>query len=106
MEIIEKLPGSEYDDICSAGVDLVGELKRLLARHGLNECHAFNVLIVAAAGVTADSELSSVDLANGVDSVIHMWHVRNDSDGRVMVFDPTHVPPGHVPADQVLRDPN
>jgi hypothetical protein len=102
VEIIEKMPETEYDTICKAGVDLVAELTRVLKRHGLGSHNGFNVLVVAAAGVAAASELTSDDLANGVDSVLHMWRVQDDAGERVAIFDPAHLRPDFVPME---RDP-
>lgn len=99
MEIIEKMPDDERDTICEAGVDLVAELTNVLKRHGLEGHNAFNVLIVAAAGVAAASELTSHDLADGVDAVRHMWRVQDDRGERVAVFDPTHLRSDHTSHD-------
>lgn len=100
MEIIEKMQDDERDTICEAGVDFVAELTKVLKRHGLESHNAFNVLIVAAAGVAAASELTSNDLADGVDAVIHMWRVQDEQGERVAIFDPTHLRSDHVGQDR------
>ncbi len=97
MEIIEKMPNEEYGAICDAGVELVRELTEVLRRRGIGREHAFNVLVVAAAGVAAVSDLTADDLAAGVDSVIHMWRVKDEGGDRVAVFDPNRIPPS-IPA--------
>jgi hypothetical protein len=88
MEVIDKMPDSQYESICDAGVDLMREMAEVLKRHGLSRDQAVNVLVVAAAGVVAASGLTSSDLAEGIDSVIHMWHVRDVDGERQASFDP------------------
>lgn len=97
MEVIEKMEDSQYEAICDAGVALVQELASVLKRFGLDRDQAFNVLVVAAAGVSAASELTSADLAEGVDSVIHMWRVDEVNGNRQAFFDPAHLRPDYVP---------
>lgn len=91
MEVIEKMEDATAGAICDAGVELVQELASVLRRFGLGPEQAFNVIIVAAAGVSAASELTSLHLAEGVDRVIHMWRVQDVDGGRQAVFDPTHL---------------
>jgi hypothetical protein len=95
MEVIEKMSDEQYDSVCDAGVELVTKLAELLRRHKLTGDQAFNVFVVAAAGVAAASGLTSNDLAEGVDSVIHMWRVREVAGERHAHFDPTQ----HVRTD-------
>lgn len=85
------MPDSQYESICDAGVELVGELQAVLRRHGLTRDQAFSVLVVAAAGVSAASELTSAVLAECVDHVIHMWRIRDVDGDREAFFDPTHM---------------
>jgi hypothetical protein len=106
MEIIEKMEDTKYDAICDAGVELVKELAEVLKRRGLDRCQAFNVLVVAAAGVAAASELTSEDLAEGVDSVIHMWRVHDEGGDRVAIFDPAHLHPDFVAPERDLLASN
>lgn len=91
MEVIEGMSSNEYDTVCSTGAELVDELTELVRRRGLEPQQAFNVLVVAAAGVAAASGLSSEDLARGVDSVGHMWDVHDGPHGRTAIFVPTTV---------------
>ena len=97
MEVIEKMEDSQYEAICDAGVALVQELTSVLKRYGLAREQAFNVLVVAAAGISAASELTSVELAEGVDSVIHMWRIADVNGDRQAIFDPAHLRPDFVP---------
>ncbi len=85
------MPENQYESICDAGVELVRELASVMKRFGLEREQAFNVLVVAAAGVAAASELTSSDLAEAVDSVIHMWRVDDVDGDRQAVFDPPHL---------------
>ena len=89
MEVIEKMSNTQYEAICDAGVELVRELTAVLKRFGLDRDQAFNVLVVAASGITAVSELSSVELADAVDTVIPMWRVQDVDGDRQAIFDPT-----------------
>lgn len=93
MEIIEKMSDSQYESICDAGIDLMAELASILHRRGLSPEQAFNAIVVAASGVTAAAGLTSNDLAEGVDSIIHMWRVSESPTGREVYFDSSHVRP-------------
>ena len=97
MEVIEKMENAQYASICDAGVELVEQLAAVLRRNGLAPEHAFNVLIVAAAGVSAASDLTSAQLAEGVDSVIHMWKIDDVDGDRHATFDPSFVEMGPGP---------
>jgi len=101
MEVIEKMPDTQYESICNAGVELVQALASIVKKYGLGHEQAFNVIVVAAAGVAAVSDLTAENLAEGVESVLHMWKVSEDQSGdRQLTFDPTHMRSDAVPQAQ------
>ena len=102
MEIVEKMSDEQYATVCEAGVEVVEQISAVLKRFGLSPDQGFNVLIVAAGGMTVASELSSRHLAQGVDSVQHLWQVQVVNGDRQLVFNAPpveEVPVGHVQAN-------
>lgn len=90
MQIIEKMPSERFETICDAGVELVKRLIEVLGEFGLGLEHGSAVIAVAAAGVAKGSQIKPDDVAEMVESVIHMWREEKRDGKSGIVFDPAH----------------
>lgn len=90
MQIIEKMPDEQFEEICDAGVELVQELVKVLERHGLGLEHGSTVLAVAAAGIAKGSHIVMSDFVETIESVAPMWREESRQGKRGIIFDPAH----------------
>lgn len=106
MQVIEKLPSTEFETICDAGVELLKKLFMIMDERGIGLEHAASVLAVCAAGATKGNPITPSQFASAIDSVSPYW--RSVDNGKVsgVVFDPAHRRDGYVIPDRETGSDN
>jgi hypothetical protein len=81
MEIIEGMSDSEYDRVCTAGVELLESLRTLLSKHGLEDDQALGVLLIASGGVLITGNMEPEEYLRGLHMACGLWYSKEGAEG-------------------------
>ncbi len=101
MQVVNPMNDEKFETVCDAGVELIEQLKKVLASSGLSLNEAANVLAMATGGVIKSLNIDPEQFMQATYVSHQMWRQQQGVKGLAgAVFDPPHRRPDFTPAER------
>lgn len=81
MQIINAMSNAEFAKICKAGVELVRQIRLILAAHGLTDEQAGAVMSIASGAVIMTADMTPQQYVESLATSCSLWNIDEQGTG-------------------------